>query len=405
MINPADISLKRTLLIVSYFTMEYSIESAAFFNPSIVEHPDQSDLEVGQKRVVVSFRATGEGHISSIVFRSGVLNGDNTISFQPPGKRVDVPEIIKRYVYEKDRFLKKLNEMNVQKDVIGMVLNRLGDTFIYGELLKAIDDTCKTVKMSHSKKKVIEAIKWLASSHYEVTFSYDTAISERVLFPVAYAETNGIEDARFVRFVDDDGEVTYYATYTAYDGFTILPKLLETKDFYSFKVSPLHGRFAQNKGMSLFPRKINGKYVMVARSDGYSNYILFSDNINIWDEGEKFIEPKYPWEYVQIGNSGSPLETEKGWLLLIHGVGPVRRYSLGAVLLDKDNPKKIIGRMKEPLLIPNEDEREGYVPNVVYSCGSIIHKNELIIAYGFSDYASSFAGVMLDELFSKFDYI
>ncbi|MCK4746868.1 MAG: hypothetical protein KAT15_07535, partial [Bacteroidales bacterium] len=172
-----------------------------------------------------------------------------------------------------------------------------------------------------------------------------------------------------------------------------------------FKVLPQHGRFAQNKGMSLFPRKINGKYVMVARSDGYNNYILFSDNINIWDKGEKFIEPKYPWEYVQIGNSGSPLETDKGWLLLIHGVGPVRRYSLGAVLLDKDNPKKVIGRMKEPLLIPNEDEREGYVPNVVYSCGSIIHKNELIIAYGFSDYASSFAGIMLDELFSNFDYI
>jgi predicted GH43/DUF377 family glycosyl hydrolase len=335
------------------------------------------------------------------VFRRGIIDKNNNIKFHPAGRLVDVPEVIKRHVYKKKIFLKKLNEMRVQKEVVGQVMEKLGDTFIYGHLKRSIDETIKQVRMTPSKKKVLDAIMWLASAHYEVKFSLDTAISERVIFPVSYTEINGIEDARFVRFVDDNGEVTYYSTYTAYDGFTILPKLIETRDFYEFKVMPIHGEYAQNKGMSLFPRKINGKYAMISRSDGINNYVMFSNNINFWQKAIKIQEPKQPWELIKIGNSGSPLETEQGWLVITHGVGPMRRYCLGVILLDLKEPTRVIGRLKEPLIIPNEKEREGYVPNVVYSCGSLIHNNELIIAYGMSDYASSFARVPLEELLNQ----
>lgn len=392
------LSLKKKLLIGSYFTTEFSIESTAFFNPSIIEAPDQSNLQPGQRRIIVSFRATGEHHISSIVFRLGIIEKDNSLKFQPEGSLVDEPEMIKRHVYKKKSFLKKLSEMNIHKEIINTVMDKLGDTFVYGELKNSIDKSLKQVEVTPSKMKVIEAILWLARSHYEVKFSLDTAISERVIFPVSHTEVNGIEDARFVKFTDENGNITYYGTYTAYDGFTILPKLIKTSDFYHFKIMPIHGSFAQNKGMSLFPRKINGKYAIISRSDGINNYIMFSENINIWDTATKIQEPKQPWELVKIGNSGSPLETEKGWLLITHGVGPMRTYSLGAVLLDLDDPTRVIGRLKEPLLFPNEEEREGYVPNVVYSCGSIIHNNELIIAYGMADHASGFAAVPLDEL-------
>ena len=396
-----SLSLKRKLLIGSYFTTEYAIESAAFFNPSIVEAPDQTDLEEGQKRIIVSFRATGEGHISSIVFRRGIIDKNNNLNFAQPGKLVDIPEVIKRHVYNKKNFLKKLDEMHIHKDVVGMVMDRLGDTFIYGELQASISETIKNIKITPSKKKVIQSISWLADSHYKVTFSLDTAISERVIFPVSYTEKNGIEDARFVRFIDEDGCVTHYATYTAYNGFAILPKLLETKDFYNFRILPLNGEYVQNKDLALFPRKINGKYAMISRIDGVNNYIMFSDKINLWQNAKKIQEPKYTWEFIQIGNCGSPIETEKGWLLITHAVGPMRRYSLGAILLDLEDPTKLIGQLRKPLLMPNDEEREGYVPNVVYSCGSIVHNNELIIPYAMADFASSFASVPLDELLDE----
>jgi len=396
-----SLSLKRKLLIGSYFTMEYAIESAAFFNPSIVEAPDQTDLEEGQKRIIVSFRATGEGHISSIVFRRGIIDKNNNLNFAQPGKLVDIPEVVKRHVYNKKNFLKKLDEMHIHKDVVGMVMDRLGDTFIYGELQASISKTLKNIKITHSKKKVIQSMSWLADSHYKVTFSLDTAISERVIFPVSYTEKNGIEDARFVRFIDEDGCVTYYATYTAYNGFAILPKLIDTKDFYNFRILPLNGEYVQNKDLALFPRKVNGKYAMISRIDGVNNYIMFSDKINLWQNAKKIQEPKYTWEFIQIGNCGSPIETDKGWLLITHAVGPMRRYSLGAILLDLEDPSKLIGQLRKPLLMPNDEEREGYVPNVVYSCGSIVHNNELIIPYGTADFASSFASVPLDELLDE----
>ncbi len=403
-IEPDNLTREQKLLIGSYFTMEYSIESAAFFNPSIVEDPDQTALGEGEKRVVVSFRATGEGHISSIVFRSGIIDKNNNLQFKAPGDLVDIPEAIKRHIYDKKNFLEKLQEMNVQEELIGMVMDRLGEQFTYGELQASIAESMEKNNLNDLQKKVIKDCNWLANSHYEITFSLDTALSERVIYPISNSESNGIEDARFVRFVDDDGSVTYYATYTAYNGFTILPKLIETRDFYHFRIMPINGEYAQNKGMALFPRKINGRYAMVSRVDGVSNYIMFSDDIHYWQDAELIQEPQFPWQFIQIGNCGSPIETDKGWILLTHGVGPMRRYCLGVTLLDLDNPTKVIGQTREPLMRPNDEEREGYVPNVLYSCGAIIHNNELVIPYAMADYASTFATVSLDELFAKLEY-
>jgi predicted GH43/DUF377 family glycosyl hydrolase len=294
-----------------------------------------------------------------------------------------------------------LDEMNIKKDVITVVMDQLDDHFIYGELQAAIENVMEETELSYTRKQVINAINWLATSHYEVSFSLDTAISERILSPISYAERNGIEDARFVKFVDDKGKAMYYATYTAYNGFSVLSKLIETKDFCHFKVVPLHGQYAKNKGMALFPRKIGNSYAMLSRIDGVNNYIMFSNNINLWQDTKIIQRPRYPWELIQVGNAGSPIETEYGWLVITHGVGPMRTYSLGAVLLDLDDPTKTIGYLKEPLLTANEEEREGAVPNVVYSCGSIIHNNALIVPYAMSDYASTFASVPLDELFEE----
>jgi len=399
-INPDDLHQKQKALIGSYFTMEYSIESAAIFNPSVVEDPYQSELGQGEKRVILSFRATGEGHISSIIFRSAVIDKDNNLIVEPVGNMLAEADRIKRHVYNKNLFIKNLDELRDFDNQTSplFVLEKLGDSFTYGELKKAVNEIRETHDLTHNKKLIINQMLWLALSHYEIDFSIDSAISERVIFPISETEKNGIEDARFVKFIDDNGDVTYYATYTAFDGISILPKLLETKDFYHFKCSPLHGELAQNKGMALFPRKINGKYAMLCRVDGVNNYIAFSDNINIWREAKLIQKPKYPWELVQVGNSGSPLETEEGWLIITHGVGPMREYSLGAALYELDNPEKEIGRLKTPLLSPNEEEREGYVPNVVYSCGTIIHNNELIIPYAMSDHASTCATVNLKEL-------
>jgi len=400
--NPDEIPEFKRLLIGAFFTHEYSIESAAFFNPSMVEDPDQSNLLEGQKRIIVSFRATGEGHISSIVFRGGVVNKDGSIEFYEARRLVDEAEVIINSKFSKNDFLGKLTEMDItKKAIIDVVMTKLPEIFDYNQLAEAVRLSREEVRLTPSNRNVLDAVHWLASSNHEITFSLDTAISDRVIFPISASESNGIEDARFVKFIREDGSIIYYATYTAFNGYTILPKLIETSDFYHFKVMPLYGEKAQNKGMGLFPRKINGKYAMVSRIDGINNYLMFSKDINIWQEAQLIQEPLYPWECIQIGNSGSPIETERGWLLLTHGVGPMRQYSLGAILLDLEDPTKIIGRLKEPLLIPNSKEREGYVPNVVYSCGSIIHNKKLIVPYAMSDTASSFMWVDINELFDS----
>jgi beta-1,2-mannobiose phosphorylase / 1,2-beta-oligomannan phosphorylase len=402
-LKPGKVNQSRKALIGSYFTMEYSIESTALFNPSIVEDPDQSELGPDEKRVIFSFRAIGEGHISSIVFRSAIIDKNNNLIIEPVGKMLAEAERIKRHIYNKQSFIRKLDEMSVFNNKISpvFVLEKLGDSFTYGELKRAVEETRKTHQLSPNKELIINQMMWLALSHYEIEFSIDSAISERVIFPISDTERNGMEDARFVKFTEETGEVTYYATYTAYDGMSILPKLLATKNFYHFKGLPIHGELAQNKGMALFPRKINGKYAMLCRIDGVNNYIAYSDNINIWREAKLIQKPKYIWEVIQVGNGGSPMETEEGWLIITHAVGPMREYVLGASLYELDNPEKEIGRLKTPLLVPNNEEREGYVPNVVYSCGSIIHNRNLIIPYGMSDYASTYASINLNELLNE----
>ncbi len=396
-----SLSHNKQLLIGAYFSSEYSIESAAFFNPSMVEDPDQSGLEAGQKRVVVSFRATGEGHISSIVFRGGILDVNNNLVIQPTGRLIDEAEVIKNHIYTKESFSHKLSEMHANEPIVNRVMDRLGHEFDYNELNSVIEQTKRELNPNDLDRKILQTITWLAASHYEITFSLDTGISDRVIFPISSAESNGIEDARFMKFTDDDGSERYYATYTAYNGYTIMPKLVETKDFYKFKVMPINGENAQNKGMALFPRKIDGKYVMLSRIDGVNNYIMYSNDINLWGDAIKIQEPKFPWEFIQVGNCGSPIETKQGWLVITHGVGTMRKYCIGAMLLDINDPSKVIGELSEPLLMPNDEEREGYVPNVVYSCGSLINNNELVLPYAMSDTSSTYATVNLDELLEQ----
>lgn len=398
--DPESLDKYQRLLIGSYFTHEYSIESAAFFNPSIVEDPDQSELVEGEKRVIISFRAVGEGHISSVVFRRALIDKDNNITVIPAGNYIDEAEVVKNAVYNKKLFLKKAADSKIDIEILDELGHKLEDKFDYATLRRIILDT-KSLQEDDLRKLEYDKILWLSDTYHEISFSRDTDISDRVIFPISEFERKGIEDARFVRFVKADGSVIYYATYTAFDGAMIMPKLLQTTDFYDFKVSPLHGIGAQNKNLALFPRKINGKYVMMSRIDGWNNYLMYSDKLTVWDNPVKLQSPKFPWEFIQIGNCGSPIETEDGWLVITHGVGPMRRYCLGASLFDLEDPSIEIGRLNEPLVIPNTDEREGYVPNVLYSCGSIIHNGELIIPYGLSDYCSSFASVKIDLVLAR----
>ncbi len=323
-------------LIGAYFLNEYSFEASALFNPSIVPHPDQSAAPKGGLRFILSLRAVGEGHVSSLTFRAGTLASDGTLSVDPTARLASSPRIGAR------------------------ITGPIGDDV-------------------------------------EVIFKPDGDISERVIFPVTEFQSNGIEDARFVEF-HDGGQKTYYATYTAYSGRAIRSELLETSDFLSFRMSPLLGAAAHNKGMALFPRRINGKYAMIARQDNENLYLIYSDDLYKWDGGQAILKPQFPWEFVQIGNCGSPIELDEGWLLLTHGVGPVRKYSIGAALLDKNDPMKVLARSREPLLRPEPSEREGYVPNVVYTCGAMRHNDQIILPYAVSDTFSNFATVRIATL-------
>jgi len=276
-----------------------------------------------------------------------------------------------------------------------------GAEFTFDELQNAVASVRRETRLRASEfDSVANAILALGKSNYEFTFSPEQSLAERAIFPYSPSQTNGIEDSRFVQFHDDDGSVRYYATHTAYDGRVTLPELLETSDFLRFRISTLNGPEVRNKGLALFPRKVNGLYSMISRQDGENVFIMFSDMMHFWYTKQLIAKPTYPWEFVQLGNCGSPIETDAGWLVLTHGVGPMRKYSMGAFLLDLDDPPRVIGRLKEPLLAPNENEREGYVPNVVYSCGAVVHAGRLIIPYAMSDYASTFATVSLDELLS-----
>ena len=397
-------SAKRQLLIGSYFTHEYSPESAALFNPSIVPHPDQTGLSKDELRFILSLRATGEGHISSITFRTGVVSARHEITLTPPVPFATEPDRVPNAAYDKPLFARKLQELGVQNKFCRQVLEQLNDSFTMKELRRVLPAERLHAEASDAAAdRAARGIRLLAESNYEVRFAPGTQVSQRVLFPSTASQSNGIEDARFVRFQNDDGSFTYYATYTAYDGKIILSQLLETSDFLHFKFITLNGPAVQNKGMALFPRKINGHYAMISRQDDENILIMFSDNIHFWAEPKLLLSPAQPWEFIKLGNCGSPIETEAGWLVLSHGVGAMRKYCLGAFLLDRDDPTKVIGRLREPLLSPNESEREGYVPNVVYTCGALLHGRELVIPYAMSDSATSFATVPLDEVLSAME--
>lgn len=352
------LSKERKLLIGSYFSKEYSIESAALFNPSIVPHPDQSETGEGELKFIMSLRATGEGHISSIEFREGIISGEGDINIINNSQFSVLPK--KEIFSEKEILNKKL-------------------PFTGGK--------------EHDKIDIL-------NSNYRSEFDDFSLLSERVLFPNSPSESMGLEDARFVKFLNN-GESKYYGTYTAYNGKTFRTQIIETYDFKNFEIGTLHGLMVQDKGMALFPRKINGKYFITSRQDGENLYLMESDNLYSWNESNLLLEPDKSWAFVQLGNCGSPIETEKGWLLITHAVGPLRKYVISAVLLDLDNPAKIIGSLNEPLISPNEIERAGYVPNVVYSCGSLIHNKTLIIPYAMSDSSCGFARVNVDELLSN----
>jgi predicted GH43/DUF377 family glycosyl hydrolase len=323
-------------LVGAYFLHEYSFEAAALFNPSIVSHPDQTGAPVGGRRFILSLRAVGEGHVSSLTFRTGFIAADGNVSIDPPARSAAVP-------------------------------------------------------------KIVGATPDLTSDRVELTFRPDEDISERVIFPVLASQSNGVEDARFVEFIEA-GEKIFYATYTAYTGRAIRSELLETRDFVTFRMAALSGTAARNKGMALFPRRINGQYAMIARQDNENLYLIYSDDIRSWNGGQAILKPRFPWEFVQIGNCGSPIELDEGWLLLTHGVGPVRRYSIGAVLLDKADPSKVLARSSEPLVRPEPSDREGYVPNVVYTCGGMRHHDRIILPYAISDTFCSVATMKITAL-------
>ena len=388
-------------LIGAYFTHEYSIESAAFFNPSVVPAVDQTGLQEGELRLVMSMRAVGEGHLSSIVFRHIILTPNNDVRAEATNPFVGVANRIQYCRYDKSEFARRTHEDDrIDETHLEQLIGHLPENFNHRELYDRYYHLWREQPPKSTEREALNSLMTVADEYYNLKFSLDTDISERVLYPMIDFELRGMEDARFLQFTHEDGRTIYYGTYTAYNGFQIRPMILETEDFYEFTVRPVYGNAAVNKNHAIFPRKINGQYHVLCRIDGINNYLVKSDRLQVWNDAELIMEPRHTWEMYQIGNCGAPIETEHGWLMITHGVGPMRRYCLGAALLDLDDPSKVIGRLDEPLLAPLEEEREGYVPNVVYSCGSIIHNGELFIPYGISDEAASFATVNLEKLLS-----
>ena len=399
LLTDSPVDDRRKMLIGAYFTQEYSLESAALFNPSMIWHPHQGGVPAGSRRFVLSLRATGEGHISSLCFRSGLVDANCQIVVDRPTGIVTAPQVVPNSEYDKLLFLRKLSELGITDGLAETAIHPLSDSFT----MEQLEANVRMAMRQHPARRrewdpLAKAMLALAKSNYEIQCDPEGDISERIVFPYSPTEMNGIEDARWVQFHEDDGSSLYYATYTAFDGSLVFSQLIETTDFLRFKINTLNGAEVRNKGMALFPRRINGHYAMLSRQDGENIFLMYSDMLHFWGAKQLLARPTYPWEYVQLGNCGSPIETDAGWLVLTHGVGPMRKYAIGAFLLDRDDPSRLIGRLKEPLLTADENERAGYVPNVVYSCGGQVHNGELIIPYAMSDYASTFATVPLDQL-------
>lgn len=395
----ADLTRDRRELIGAYFTKEYSIEGAALFNPSIVVDPDQSGLGEGELRFIMSLRAVGEGHISTIEFRTGVIKGES-VSIDDPG----------RYVLTGKTALSKMNREFLREsltelgEVVGAseFLNLLPEIFDAGHLADAIATVEGDDLTWGSAREVVRNVRWIVSCNYRVEFPHDRPISERVLYPTSIDESHGMEDARFTQFINEDGSITFFATYTAYDGSRVKPHLIQTNDFKSFDVTRLIGPAAQNKGMAIFPRKVNGSYLALSRWDRESISIARSEDLCTWGEAVDLLLPEQPWEFIQLGNCGSPIETPAGWIVITHGVGPMREYGIGAILLDLEDPTKIISSLSQQIITATEEERNGYTPNVVYSCGALLHGKTIVLPYGYSDASIRFAFVDLAMLMKAF---
>jgi len=395
--DPSD---QQQMLIGAYATHEFTIQAAGFFNPSMVPAPDQRGAAPGECRFVMSARSVGEGHLSCIEFRTGGVGLEGDVSFDEPSPYASMGAISPAH-YDGQMFRAKLYELGADPALTVQLIGPLGAGFEREDLERRIHELSAEGVSPATAYKTVELSRMLASSNYVVEFPAEMPISEHVIFPVGPMESRGMEDARFVRFVDDDGSCTYYATYTAFDGSDILPQLIETADFTSFRVATLNGPSASNKGMALFPRKIGGQYAALSRYDKENIDLMFSDEVRHWENREHLRPPVHDWELVQIGNCGSPLETEAGWLVLTHGVGPMRTYSIGALLLDLDDPERVLGALDEPLLTPDDSERNGYVPNVVYSCGGMLHDGLLVLPFGFSDAGIRVALADLDSLLGR----
>jgi len=386
-------------LIGAYFTREYALEAAALFNPSIVAHPDQSGCAPGEVRFVMSLRAVGEGHLSSIEFRTGTIGRDGAVRLDPPGVFPDAG--CRRPVpYDRRFFQEKSAELGHEGEDALDLWTMLPPSFTAAELDAALAELSRQRVTRGDTAALADGVRWMAASSYAVEFDEQHVLSERVLLPASPAESYGMEDARLVRFTDGEDQV-YFATYTAFDGSQVAPQLLQTSDFLTFTVSQLSGPSARNKGMALFPRRIGGRYAALSRWDRESNAIGYSDDAHRWSEASTVQVPERAWELIQLGNCGSPLETSAGWLVLTHGVGPMREYAIGAMLLDLDEPEHLISALDEPLLVADESERDGYVPNVVYSCGSMIHGGTIVLPYGCSDSSVRIANVDLNLLLER----
>ena len=396
-----EVGRARRRLIGAYFTQQYALEAAALFNPSIVPHPDQAGCAAGEVRFVLSLRAVGEGHLSSIEFRTGTVNGVSEISIDPPGRFPDIGRS-RPVAYHRSLFREKLAELGHEDENAQFLWSLLSPRFSMAELDAAVGELALQQVMRGDSVGLVDWVRWMAASNYEVEFDAEHAISERVLWPSGPAESHGMEDARFVRFIDDaGGSPVYFATYSAFDGRRVDSHLLETADFRTFTISQLAGQSTKNKGMALFPRRIGGRYAALSRWDRESNAVAYSADARRWGEAVTVQAPARPWELVQLGNCGSPLETPAGWLVFTHGVGPMRQYSIGAILLDLYEPARLIAALAEPLLVADESERDGYVPDVVYSCGSLLHGETVVLPYGCSDSSVRFAIVDLPRLLDR----
>jgi len=382
--DPDGVSRERRQLIGAFFSQEYAVEAAALFNPSMVAHPDQTGLPSGTTRFVMSVRAVGEGHLSSIEFRTGTIDAGDVVRFDEPARTTALPEIVPT-AYAKTVFEHQHAELGGDQSSADFVLDALPDSFVRADLDRALTRLRGQRLTRGSAARTAERFEWIAACNYSIGFPAESRIDQRVIFPRGPSESHGLEDVRLVRFTEPDGSVDYRGTYTAFDGAKVVPQLLRTADFQKFHVSQLSGPAAKNKGMALFPRQVDGRYLALSRWDREGNALASSTDRSHWAGSTTLQSPQQPWEIVQIGNCGPPVETDAGWLVLTHGVGPMREYSIGAVLLDLADPRKVLGQLDQPLLSPAVDERDGYVPNVVYSCGGLLHGDTLVMPYGCSD--------------------